>query len=479
MREPRVVARAATWVMLTAIVLVSYLASKALVGQFGPQLFVFALVGVLGIALFALASFRRLMVPFIVAILTIGGFRFLWSVQSPVLPDLYLDRVMLMWLSVVFLIRIVAERRAPAGPFHLDLLMLVHGLYILVRIYTQDMEYIFQWLMSIAIPYAMYFFAKNIVDTEQRLRTLLWTMMALLAYYSVTSIAEKYEVGALVFPRSILTIKSIEFPGRSIGPFTHPGVFGTAFAMLIPIQLYFIATVRSLLPRSVIIALFLASWLGLYFTYTRGSWLAGVVGLLTVVALNRRHYFKIVAPAGIVAAILAVFALGLNQDPVMKERVENEDTLGSRIGTAVTALRVWRDHPLIGVGFFQFREVREHYIQPVEAPLLGTIQFSQFRHNNIHDIYLGPLAEDGIIGAAMQGGIYALILMTFLRKYRWRHHGDHFATYLMPVFGGIFVAYLAGGLAFDYRYFSFTGTVFYMAAGILEGYRRVEPEHVP
>ncbi len=84
----------------------------------------------------------------------------------------------------------------------------------------------------------------------------------------------------------------------------------------------------------------------------------------------------------------------------------------------------------------------------------------------------------GLVGMAMQLGIYWLILRAFLTKFRWRERGDHFATYVLPIFGGMFVGYLVGGTAIDYRFFSFVGTLFYMGAGILDGYEKTELEHV-
>ncbi|MBK8167120.1 MAG: O-antigen ligase family protein [bacterium] len=471
-------ARRGTTITIMAVAVVSLVASRFLVSKLGVELYAFTLVGVLAAALFATASFRNLMVPFVVWVVAVGGFRFLWSVRSPVLPDLYLDRMMMIWLGVIFMIKYVAERRALRGPFVLDLLLLAHGLYIYIRVYIQDSQFVQPWFMSVAIPYIAYFFAKNVVVGERNIRALWWSLFALVVYYSFTAIVEKYRIDSLVFPRSILAAKELEFRGRSIGPFEHPGVFGTAFATLIPLHLYLIATARSQFVRIVVGLCLLAALAGLYFTYTRGSWLAGVVGLAVAVQLNWRRFVPIVAPAAIAAAILAVAVLGLRNDEFMKERVENDDTLGSRVGTAVTVLRVWRDHPLFGVGFFQFRAVREDYVQPVEAPLLGTIRFSQFRHNPIHDIYLGPLAEDGLIGALMQFGIYFLILKKAYAVYRSRGPDDHFGQLVLPVCVGAFAAYLVGGLAFDYRYFSFNGALFYMIAGMLAGYQRTETSHV-
>lgn len=470
--------RIARWAPVVLIAASTLAVSYMLISRLGIELYVLTLLGIFVATLFAAASLKNTMVPFAMWVVAVGGFGYLWSVQSPVLPDLFVDRMLLIWLAMVFLVKSVVERQPLRGPYALDLLILLHGLYIYIRVFVQNSAFVQPWFMSVAIPYAAYFLAKNIVVGEKRIRVLWWTMVALVIYYSFTAIVEKYRIDDLVFPRSILPAKELEFRGRSIGPFNQPAVFGTVFAMLIPIHLYFMATLRSFAGRLAVSGCLLASLVGLYFTYTRGSWLAGVAGLACAVALNRRSYFKIMAPMAIVAGLLALFILGLGNDEFMKERVENDDTLGSRVGTAVTVLRVWRDHPIFGVGFFQFRLVRDSYIEPVEAPLLGTIRFNQFRTCPIHDIYLGPLAEDGLVGAVLQLSIYLLILKIFLAEFKRRRENDHYATYMLPVIAAIFVAYLVGGFAFDYRYFSIMGTLFYMTAGILAGYRRPELRNV-
>ena len=44
------------------------------------------------------------------------------------------------------------------------------------------------------------------------------------------------------------------------------------------------------------------------------------------------------------------------------------------------------------------------------------------------------------------------------------------ARIALPVFGGLCVGYLMGGISIDYRFFSTVGTAFYTVAGILYGY---------
>lgn len=465
--------------VLHALVLaVTLVLSQQLIARFGMNVFILALVGIFFGTLYAIVSLKTLLVPFMVWVLSVGGFRYIWAIQTPLLPDLYLDRMMMAWLAVVFMVKFFAERRTLRPPYLLDSLIVVHGLYLLVRIYLQGMEFIHPWTMSYLIPYAAYFFAKNILLTTKQIRIFLLGLLMVMVYFEVTSVAEKMDLDFLIWPKMIVTEKHL-WGGRSMGPFLQPGLFGTVMGMLITIHLYFIATARSLMVKIGIYLSLATGMAGLYFTYTRGSWLAGIMAILAVALLNFRQYAKIFLPALVLVPLLAVSFLGLGQDTYMKERVENEDTLGSRVGTALTALKIWRDNPIVGVGFFQYRRAREFYIQPMEVPGLGTIKFIQFRHNNIHDIYLGPLSEDGLVGMGLQFGIYFVILKSFLRKFRWRKDGDYFATYLMPVFGGFFVGYLVGGLAIDYRFFSFVGVLFYMCAGILYGYQRPEKQHVP
>ena len=116
----------------------------------------------------------------------------------------------------------------------------------------------------------------------------------------------------------------------------------------------------------------------------------------------------------------------------MKERVENDVTIGARLGTAVTVFRAWRDNPLFGVGFFQYPNVRGNYVQAVDLPGLPKIRYVQFRDTAIHDIYLGPLAENGLVGLALQIAMFFLVWRAVFEKHRLRDTGDEWAESLRP-----------------------------------------------
>lgn len=461
------------WLSVAGYILagaLSLIVSSLIADRLGVTLFVGVLAGILLGTLFLVISFRNLAIPFFLLILSVGGFRFLWGIRTPLLPDLSLDRLALVWLALVFMVKHVSERRPLRGPFALDLLLLVHGLYLLVSVFIDDMATIHEWTMSTMIPYGAYFFAKNIVDNKARVRSLLWILLALSVYYNIHAVAEKYSIDFLIWPKHLTGVEA-GYRFRSVGPFEHAPLFGTVIGMLLPIHLYFVATIRSNLGKVLLGVSFLVGLAGLYFTYTRGSWLAGIVAIVVTVWYNRRAYLRYFVPVLVLAPVLAVAVIGVAQDKFMKERLENEDTVGSRFGTAVTVLRVWRDHPLFGVGYYQFQNVRDQYIQPVEIPGMAPIRFIQFRHNSIHDIYLGPLAETGLFGMGLQFAIYYLVWRAFRQHLRRRATGGEFENLISPVLGGMIAGYLAGGLAIDYRFFSVVATLFLVSAGILAGYR--------
>ncbi len=471
-----------TWAVSLAIHLLvligAFIVSRVLLQRLGTENFVVALVGTFVAAVYTLVSFRYLSFPFLVWILSIGGFRFIWSIQTPLLPDLSVDRIAMAWLTVVFMLKFFYQGRSLRRPFTLDVAVLLHGAYILVKIIFNEMEQFHDWTMSYLIPYSALILAKNIFVDLRLVRRLLLALLLLLIYYEITAIAEKFDIGWLLYPQSMLT-EHPEFRGRSCGPFRQAPLFGTIIGMMLPIHLYFIEKSRSRFVTALLFLSLGAGFAAVYFSYTRGSWLAAGAALIATAVLNPRRYLLRLAPLAIVSVLAAVFVLGATQDKFLKERVENRDTIGSRIGTAVTAMRMFRDHPVLGVGFYEYRVNRYEYLEPVNVPGYGTVRYQQFRDNPIHDIYLGPLAEDGLVGAFLQAFIYLLILKAFLAKFAYRSRGDEFAALVMPVLAGICAGYLVGGMVIDYRYFSFVGTLFYVAAGIIDGYRPQDEAATP
>ncbi len=443
--------------------------SLFLLARYGIPTFLVTLIGIFVGLVYLVISLKSLAVPFYMTVLSIGGLRFLVAIKAPLLPDLYLDRIMLLWLILIFMIKFFAEGRRLKGPYLLDILILAHGSYILGRIWAFGFESFSPWTSSILLPYSIYFFSKNIIETKRQLQILYILLIVLGFYYSVSSIAQKYQVDAILYP-TYMRIPSTGWPGRSTGPYSNPGIFGMVLGMILPIHLYFLAIIHKHYIKVLLWFSMAVGLLGLYFTYTRGAWMCSISGIVTVVILNRQYYFRSLIPVLMLAPIFGVLFLGLNQDAFMKDRVENDETIEARLGVSVTALRVWKDYPFFGCGSFRYDIVRHNYIEPVKVPGFKVIRFVQYRHTTIHDMYLGPLAEDGLVGMGLVLAIYLVNVRNLLRIYRRRSNGDHFAIFIIPLFLGVMVSYLNGGFTQSFRYAAIMGTMLFMTSGIAAGY---------
>ncbi len=417
-------------------------------------------------------SLKYIQVPFIIWLIVLMGFRPMLFIPTPGLPDLTLDRVTMLWVVAAFAARTVAERRRLRPPFMPDLLILAHGTYLLLSCLFRNPEGFNLWTKSYLMAYTAYFLGKNLLADIRWLRRVMWVLLLMNIYHGFTAIAEHFHWDSLVWPKFILN-KEIGFvtKERSRGVFLQPGVLGVALAMVVPIQFGLLLTSRGFLRKAIVVVSLLLAFPGLYFTYTRGTWVAAAGGLIALAVIGYRRYASTILSFALVATIvLSVGVVGLmQQDRFLKKRLESEHTLTGRINTMATAFRIFRDNPLFGCGFFRYNTVKWEYRETVKVPIFGVIRRSHDIESSLHDIYVGPLAEEGLFGMSLQVWFLVLTFRAFWRQYRRRASQDPVAMDYLPVIGGVMAAYFLGGISFDYRYFTTITSLFFFFCGIVHG----------
>lgn len=462
-------------VRIGGVILLAALAAlfaHVLISRTGLQSFALALGGLVGLALLAWVSFRNLTIVMLVWLVVLGGVRRLLMVHMPGLPDFSLDRLFLVWIILIFFLRLILERKKLEGPFLADLLIVAHTLYVLVQLNVMDSVHFHAWVISGLSPLFAYIYGKNIVKSETDLNYLLAFILIMTCYFYVQSIAQQHNWTILVWPKQTLDPnEGFWTPGRSRGPFFHAPLFGQVSSMFLMVYFFMITRARKFGWKVLLLISLGLSILGLFYTYTRGPWLATAVGLM-VLGLLRPNYRRILlamAVVGMIGGILGVSRLANQQ--FLQERVENTNTVENRMAFLATATRMVRDHPVFGVGFFRYNDYRDHYNQTTYFPFYGMVRRQFGVGMPIHDIYLGRLAEEGAISIALMFGFYFVVFKAFVRQWRRNPVGPWFNRDTLAVFAAMMASYLVGGMVIDYRYFDMVNVIFFLLAGIIYGYR--------
>jgi O-antigen ligase len=424
------------------------------------------------LTLLAFLSLRNLHLAVLVWIVAICGFRNILIVNLPGMPDATPDRILLIWIVVAALLRSFTHPAKPLPPYWPDVLIVTHTLYLLASCLIANPLAFNLWTRSYLMPTAAYFFGKYLMSDIGWFNRMIRLLVVLNLYMGFTAIAEHMNWNALVWPRYILEIEG-NWGERSNGIFRQPGVLGMFIGMIIPFQFYFHLTAGRLWLRWLHLGGIAMCLVGLFCTYTRGCWLATGVGLALLAATGRRVYLRrLLAYAAVAAFVGGTGLLSLKQDSFLQERMGNVNTIEGRISVAVAAFRMWQSSPVLGVGFRRYNDLAMNYRETLEVPYYGLIKMGLGRDTSPHDIYVGVLAEEGLVGACLQAWIYFLICKGAISCLRRRRQpdGEDQAAVLVPPVVALMAVYFVGGGAFDYRFFETLNSLFYLFAGVLVGW---------
>jgi O-antigen ligase len=190
-------------------------------------------------------------------------------------------------------------------------------------------------------------------------------------------------------------------------------------------------------------------------TFSRGAALAAGIILLAMVALRYIRISHVVAAAGLIAVVLiavpsygarvttitGLFSL-LSEDSAAGGA---DNSLLSRATENLTALSVWADHPLVGVGPGEFPSYYRDY-----ADEIGISVRAQDRE--AHNLYLGIAAETGALGLIAFLGAVIATLWQLARARRQALLTRPDLAAMATGFLLAIVAYLASGLFLHLSY---------------------------
>jgi O-antigen ligase len=229
--------------------------------------------------------------------------------------------------------------------------------------------------------------------------------------------------------------------GRLRGGLDDPNYLAAGIVPSLALAAGLFSGIRSALGRFALAAACIALVIGLGATESRGGLIAAFVAILTGVIIAKRGRVFVVA---FLVIIIGVGCVWFASDPAAYKRVTHTADKGNgRSSLWIVGGRIWKDHPIIGVGLDNYRAYAPRYVG--SAGLLTFVDFIAERPHVVHNVYLQTMVEVGLVGLAL----FLTILITSLAQAmraarRFERRGDHEASALSR---SVFVALLSALIA--------------------------------
>lgn len=299
-------------------------------------------------------------------------------------------------------------------------------LYAIGRYLTCDIEYVGRLeLLRILVYTALFFAILNNLHRQEATQIIAFAAVFLAmslamcaVWQNLTNAHRVPSLGAaleaMVFPHKTWFFARI-YPGRGSGAYISPNHLAGWLELLLPLALAYPLTGRAKPVTKILLGYAaLVILVGIGMTGSRGSWAATAVALLVffVVLASHRSYRL---PALVMLVLLAgACAYFLPRSQLFKQRLEPSITdkrldLNVRYELWDATVAMWRDHQWTGVGpghyDYRFRMYRPQSVQ--------------LRPDRAHNEYLNLLADWGITGAVLIGGILVTLLLGIVKSWRY------------------------------------------------------------
>ncbi|PKL92540.1 MAG: hypothetical protein CVV21_01930 [Candidatus Goldiibacteriota bacterium HGW-Goldbacteria-1] len=180
--------------------------------------------------------------------------------------------------------------------------------------------------------------------------------------------------------------------------------------------------------------------LGLVFTFTRGSWLAALCGMLIIFFMAGKKYFVIFL------VIIAAAGFALKDTAVGKRAMSSFNTNKgtSNIERAYmweSGIKMIKDKPWLGIGTANVGKIYPQYINP---------EARERQQGHLHNTAIQIAVIDGLLGLAALIWLFVSLLITQIRGALSANGYDKHALF---AFFAVTVVFVINGL-FEYNLFS-------------------------
>lgn len=326
---------------------------------------------------------------------------------------LHVDRLAGGFAAAVLCYLFFANRRLlRLRPSPLIVLVACYGGWMLMSAYwATDGSVVFHELFSYGLTIAYMLAFALLVRTRETLRIVLMTLA----------------FGALVFGMvALLTYVASHGVSRASGLQGDPNYFAAYQVLALPAALALASSERRPGRRWLYYGIVGVIILSVVSSQSRGGLIAMLVVLIATLLLSWRAFFRNPRQkAAYMAAVLAMLAIavlvGTNGDffqraDTLLHPFSAADRGSGRLDIWSSAWRVWKAHPWLGIGAYNFRA---HSLDILQAtPGVNTAAHYVTPGREVHNAYLETLTELGVVGLALFGLVLVFTGWYFLRAFR-------------------------------------------------------------
>ncbi len=272
------------------------------------------------------------------------------------IPDLALTRLAAGWAVVLLLAQAARRQRRLAPPNLLDATLLLFGAAIILSGLTSvygasaGVQAAFD---AYLLPFLAYALARNLARTPRAARFVLLTVVVIGAYLAFLVVQEQ-ATGRVLFALDTVQFSYGAGLRRVVSLLGNPIFFGIPLAFSVVAGSLLLAAEKRRCAQILLVLLLLAFVVAAFFTYNRASW-AGVALGAIVLALFFGRLRRVMLPTLAALALVGVLTWPLlSQQPIIKERLADEDSVNDRLNNVTVALTLWRQAPIFGIGYGSF-----------------------------------------------------------------------------------------------------------------------------
>lgn len=319
-----------------------------------------------------------------------------------------LHRLMIMGALTIAILQLLSQARPKPRWYPGELIMLMFlgfmAAGILIR-GNDPVELLRHFFDRLVVPFAIYFLIRILAPAERDLRKFLPV--------AVVTIVIQAGIGLISWfvPSLLPTVWTGEEGERVVGSFANAATYTSTLIFLAVFLLNYAMSrnKRSLLETGYLLMVGLA-FLCVFLSFSRGSWLGGLLVLLGLCVLYPRLVIPSTLVMTLVGAILGGIVFSRELDWA-SERLHHDASAENRIVGAMASLQMAVEKPWFGWGYGTYDQHAIDFKVPV-----GNIPVRS--ESTSHNTYLTILAEDGILALILYLAPVAWLFVRSLKVWK-------------------------------------------------------------